>query len=133
MRLLCVVFILFSLAVNFLMQGTPIISLMSLSWGTIAGAFLAPFLYGLLWKGVTKAGVYAGVLCGVLISLLPPIISGNFALSPVSGASAMVAGLVIVPLVSILTKKWGYSQDHIALVFGKKEQNVSESSVSANT
>lgn len=133
MRLLCVVFILFSLAVNFLMQGTPIISLMSLSWGTIAGAFLAPFLYGLLWKGVTKAGVYAGVLCGVLISLLPPIISGNFALSPVSGASAMVAGLVIVPLVSILTKKWEYSQDHIAMVFGKKEQNVSESSVSANT
>ncbi len=133
MRLLCVVFIVFSLAVNFLMQGTPIVSLMSLSWGTIAGAFLAPFLYGLLWKGVTKAGVYAGVVCGVLISLLPPLVSGNFALSPISGASAMLAGLILVPLVSVLTKKWSYPDSHIALVFGKKEQSVADAAVSADT
>ncbi len=133
MRLLCVAFIIFSLAVNFLMQGTPIISLMSLSWGAIAGAFLAPFLYGLLWKGVTKPGVYAGVLCGILISLLPPLMTGNFALSPISGASAMVAGLIIVPLVSALTKKWGFTDGHIATVFGKKEQTASAASVSADT
>ncbi len=122
MRILCVVFVLFSLAVNFLMQGTPIISLMSLSWGTIAGAFLAPFLYGLLWKGVTKIGVYAGVVCGVLISLVPPLATGDFSLSPVSGASAMVAGLIIVPVVSALTKKWGYSQAHLDTVFGTDRQ-----------
>ena len=132
MRLLCVVFILFSLAVNFLMQNTPIVSLMSLSWGTIAGAFLAPFLYGLLWKGVTKAGVWAGVLCGVLVSLIPPLATGNFALSPVSGASAMVASLIIVPIVSILTKKRAFAQSHIAMVFGIKEQTAPSSSVSAN-
>ena len=51
MRVLCAAFVALSLAINFWMQDTPIVSLMSLSWGTIAGAFLAPFLYGLLWRG----------------------------------------------------------------------------------
>lgn len=118
MRSLCVAFVLFSLAVNFLMQNTPIISLMSLSWGTIAGAFLAPFLYGLLWRGVTKAGAFTGVLCGALISLIPPLVSGNMALAPISGAAAMLSSLVIVPVVSLLTKKTGYSKEHLDAVFG---------------
>jgi len=131
MRILCVAFIAFSLAINFLLQGTPIISLMSLSWGTIAGAFLAPFLYGLLWKGVTKAGVYAGVILGTLTSLVPPLATGNFALAPVSGACAMGVSLILVPLVSLLTKKWGFSDDHTAMVFGKKLSAQKSSSVAA--
>lgn len=64
MRVLCAAFVALSLAINFWMQDTPIVSLMSLSWGTIAGAFLAPFLYGLVWRGVTKAGAWAGVIAG---------------------------------------------------------------------
>ena len=28
-------------------------------WGALAGAFLAPFLYGLYWKRTTKAGCWA--------------------------------------------------------------------------
>jgi solute:Na+ symporter, SSS family len=118
MRALCIVFVIFSLIVNFLMQKTPIVSLMSLSWGTIAGAFLAPFLYGLLWRGVTKAGAFAGVICGALISLIPPIVTGNMTLAPYSGASAMVCSLIIVPVVSVLTKKTGYSKAHLETIFG---------------
>lgn len=121
MRVLCVVFVLFSLAVNFLMQGTPIVSMMSLSWGTIAGAFLAPFLYGLLWRGVTKAGAFAGVIGGTLISLLPPLVTGNMALAPQSGALAMLCGLVIVPAVSLLSRRFSFSKEHIDGVFGSKE------------
>lgn len=119
MRSLCVVFVAFSLAVNFLMQKTPIMSLMSLSWGTIAGAFLAPFLYGLLWRGVTKAGAFAGVICGMLISLLPPLVTGQMSLAPISGAAAMLCGLVIVPVVSLLTPKTAFSKEHLAAVFGE--------------
>ncbi len=122
MRILCVAFVIFSLIVNFLMQKTPIVSLMSLSWGTIAGAFLAPFLYGLLWRGVTKAGAYAGVICGALISLLPPLVSGDMSLAPVSGASAMIAGLVIVPVVSVLTRKTGFSKEHLDGIFGAPQK-----------
>ena len=119
MRSLCIVFVILSLVINFLMQKTPIISLMSLSWGTIAGAFLAPFLYGLLWRGVTSAGAFTGILCGVLISLIPPLATGNMALAPISGAAAMLFGLIIVPVVSLLTQKHGFSQEHLNAVFGE--------------
>lgn len=119
MRGLCIAFVAFSLVVNFLMQNTPIVSLMSLSWGTIAGAFLAPFLYGLLWKGVTKAGAFTGVICGALISLLPPLVTGTMSLAPMSGAAAMLSGLIIVPVVSKLTRKTAYSAEHIAEIFGE--------------
>lgn len=122
MRSLCVAFVALSLAINFLMQNTPIVTLMSLSWGTIAGAFLAPFLYGLLWRGVTRAGAFAGVVCGALISLLPPLVSGNMALAPISGAAAMLLGLVIVPAVSLLTAKTGYSKSHLDMVFGSASE-----------
>jgi solute:Na+ symporter, SSS family len=119
MRSLCIAFVVFSLIVNFLMQNTPIVSLMSLSWGTIAGAFLAPFLYGLLWRGVTRAGAFTGVICGALISLLPPLLTGDMSLAPVSGAAAMLSSLVIVPVVSLLTKKTAFSKEHLDYVFGK--------------
>lgn len=118
MRVLCVAFVIFSLIINFLMQDTPIVSLMSLSWGTIAGAFLAPFLYGLLWRGVTRAGAFTGVIVGALTSLLPPLVTGNMALAPYSGAAAMLCGLVVVPVVSLLTKDRSFSREHVAAVFG---------------
>ena len=120
MRVLCVLFVALSLVINFLMQDTPIVSLMSLSWGTIAGAFLAPFLYGLLWRGVTRAGAFAGVIAGALISLLPPIVTGNMALAPYSGAAAMLCGLIIVPVVSRFTQALAYSAEHTQSVFGAK-------------
>jgi solute:Na+ symporter, SSS family len=121
MRSLCIVFVILSLVINFLMQKTAIVSLMSLSWGTIAGAFLAPFLYGLLWRGVTKIGAYTGVVCGALIAMLPPLLMGDMSLAPYSGAAAMLAGLIIVPVVSVLTKKASFSAEHIATIFGDKQ------------
>lgn len=46
-----------------------IITLMSLSWGAVAGAFMAPYLYGLFWKRTTLAGVYAGMITGLVVSI----------------------------------------------------------------
>lgn len=123
MRVLCIVFVVFSLVINFLMQDTPIVSLMSLSWGTIAGAFLAPFLYGLLWRGVTRAGATAGVIGGMLISLVPPLVTGQMSLAPISGAAAMLAGLVIVPVVSLLTSAKKRTGKSLPDPLAKKAEN----------
>ena len=125
MRVLCAAFVALSLAINFWMQDTPIVSLMSLSWGTIAGAFLAPFLYGLVWRGVTKAGAWAGVIGGALISLLPPLVAGDMSLAPMSGAAAMIAGLAIVPVVSCVTKHvpgMAFDEGFLDEIFGKREE-----------
>lgn len=102
-RVLIVFFIVISvvLALN---PPTFIAQLMGISWGALAGAFLAPFLFGLYWKGVTKAGVWASYICGVGITVAN--MSFKFIESPINaGALAMVAGLIMTPLVSLITPK----------------------------
>ncbi len=83
---------------------TFIAQLMGISWGALAGAFLAPFLYGLYWKGVTKAAVWASFICGVGITVSNMFI-GYISSSINAGAIAMIVGLIVVPVVSWLTPK----------------------------
>ena len=117
MRLFIVFFILVSGAIAIVKDTygfTFIAQMMGVSWGALAGSFLAPFLYGLYWKGATKAGVWASFITGCGIELLQLYISlsGNNFTGPVlkylftssvrSGAVAMLLGLLIVPVVSLI-------------------------------
>ncbi len=86
---------------------TFIAQLMSISWGSLAGAFLGPFLYSLYWKKVTKAAVWASFACGVGLTtgnmILGMMGKAIFA-SPINcGAVAMILSLIIVPAVSLVT------------------------------
>ena len=91
---------------------TFIAQLMGISWGALAGAFLAPFLYGLYWKKITPAAVWVSFACGVLImcgcmfcTFTGKVFINPYFTSPINaGVLAMVAGLVIVPIVSLCTK-----------------------------
>lgn len=103
MQILVVFFIVLSLIIA-LDPPTFIAQLMGISWGALAGAFLAPFLYGLYWKGVTKAAVWASFAAGVGITVSNMFL--HYIASPINaGAVAMLAGLVIVPTVSVVTPK----------------------------
>ena len=111
MRLLIVVFILISvvLAIVQYQSGlTFIAQLMGISWGTLAGAFLAPFLYGLYWKRTTSAACWTSFLFSVgvmLADILAPSAFPAILRSPINaGAFCMLAGLILVPVVSLLTK-----------------------------
>ena len=119
MRIFIAVFLLFSviLALN---KNTYITTLMSISWGALAGAFLAPFLYGLFSRKITKAAVWVSMISGVGITvvsmvlfnleLFPALTAAAAQLpldlsSPINwGAIAMLVGLIEVPIVSALTK-----------------------------
>ena len=82
MRALVAFFIILSVVIA-LNPPTFIAQLMGISWGALAGAFLAPFLYG----GITVSNMFL-----------------HFIKSPINaGAAAMIAGLIIVPIVSLLT------------------------------
>lgn len=103
MRILIAVFIIISvvLALN---PPTFIAQLMGISWGALAGAFLAPFLYSLYGKWVTKASVWVSFIIGVGITVSNMYLN-IFSNSIVAGAVAMVAGLILVPIVSLVTPK----------------------------
>ena len=103
MQLLIVFFIVVSVVIA-LDPPTFIAQLMGISWGALAGAFLAPFLYGLYWRGVTKAGVWAGFIAGIGITVSNMFI-GYIESSINAGAVAMVAGLIVVPVVSFITPR----------------------------
>ncbi len=103
MRILLVFFIIISVVIA-IDPPAFIAQLMGISWGALAGAFLAPFLYGLYWKRVTKAAVWASFIAGVGITVSNMFI--NYIASPINaGALAMIAGLIVVPVVSVITKK----------------------------
>lgn len=103
MRVLLAFFIVLSVVIA-LDPPAFIAQLMGISWGALAGAFLAPFLYGLYWKRVTKASVWASFICGVGITVSNMFL--QYIASPINaGAIAMIAGLVVVPIVSLLSPK----------------------------
>jgi SSS family solute:Na+ symporter len=78
---------------------------MGISWGALAGAFLAPFMLGLYWKGVTPAAVWACFIWGVGLTVVN-MLTGNAIANPINcGAIAMVGGFPVVWIVSLFTRK----------------------------
>lgn len=99
-----------------------IAQMMGVSWGALAGSFLAPYLFSLYWKRTTKASCYACFGFGVAISIIALVISmcsGSlpqgfkdsfiyeyfFSSSIYVGSWTMIAGFAIVPIVSLFTKR----------------------------
>ena len=128
-RSLIVVFIIISSVIAiFQYKGgiTFIAQLMGVSWGALAGSFLAPFLYGLYWKRASKISVWCCFIFSTVLmtgnvlfrSAFPAILQ-----SPINaGAFCMLAGLIIVPLVSAVTKAPG--EETIAHCFSCYEETI---------
>ena len=128
MRLLIVVFIAISVVlaiVQYTSNVTFIAQLMGVSWGALAGAFLAPFLYGLYWKRTTSAGVWASFLFSTVVMLANTVAKPVFPVmlqSPINaGAFCMLAGLIIVPVVSLFSRKPDRTLiDHVFSCYDRK-------------
>ena len=122
MRLLIVFFIVLSAVIAILKdsiwsKSMFIAQMMGVSWGALAGSFLAPFMYGLYWKKTTRAAVWTSFGFGVgvtliqllkslgIITLPGEILGFIFKTSLHSGVFAMVGGLMLVPIISLLTQK----------------------------
>ncbi|MGN0367955.1 MAG: sodium:solute symporter [Wujia sp.] len=140
MRVFIVFFIAVSAVIAIFKDAHPevtfIAQMMGVSWGALAGSFLAPFLYGLYWKGITKASCAVCYVWGCSIAILQMFITLGgvdisgwgtvlgyiFKSSINSGVVAMVGGLIIVPIVSAFTKKMDAAK--IEEMFGCYEEKV---------
>ena len=128
MRLLIMVFIAISVVlaiVQYRSNVTFIAQLMGVSWGALAGAFLAPFLYGLYWKKTTRGACWVSFLFSTVV-MLANIFFGKYfptlLQSPINaGAFCMLAGLIIVPVVSLVTPRLPQGQiDRIFACYDRK-------------
>ena len=129
MRILIAVFIAISVVIAIVQYNsnvTFIAQLMGISWGALAGAFLAPFLFGLYWKRATAASVWVSMIFSSVV-MVSNIFWGKYfpelIRSPINaGAFCMLAGLVIVPVVSLMTKP--PKKEHVEKVFSCYDKKV---------
>ncbi len=135
-RLLIGVFIAISVVIAIIQHQsnvTFIAQLMGVSWGALAGAFLAPFLFGLYWKRATAPSVWVSFLFStvvMLMNILTPNVFPAILRSPINaGAFCMFAGFVIIPAVSLFTKP--PKKEHIDSVFSCYDKKVVVSAADA--
>ena len=123
MRIFIVFFIVVSAVIAIVKDSHPevtfIAQMMGVSWGALAGAFLAPYMLSLYSKKITKAATAVCfawgcaiaifqmivTLAGIDVSGLGPVLGYVFKSSINSGVVAMVGGLIIVPVVSLFTRQ----------------------------
>ncbi len=140
MRVFIVFFIFVSAIIAVFKDSHPevtfIAQMMGVSWGALAGAFLAPFMYGLYWKKATKVSACVCFIWGCAVSIFQMIVtlchvdvstwghvlSYIFKSSINSGVVSMIGGLIIVPVVSMFTKKVSDEEAH--KIFACYEEKV---------
>ena len=140
MRALCLVFILISVVialVNTRYEVAAIAYMMGISWGTLSGCFIGPFVIGLYWKRVTRSAVWSSIVSSLVLTVSLIIFFGyhqnGFACSfgaalkagvgcsPMIGVICMMFSVIITVAVSLLTKK--PSDDIISEAFDKYIEN----------
>lgn len=135
LRILCLVFVMMS-AVFAIFKIDIIITLMSLSWGTLAGCFLGPYIWGLYSKKTTRAAVWSSMIGCLVITLgmmlafgisqtsgtdagIMDVIKSGLSRSPLIGVTVMLLSIIVTPIISKFTEK--PENDIIELAFGKSE------------
>ena len=123
MRALTLVFVAISVILAVLNEklGIAAIAYMTgISWGTLAGCFIGPYVLGLVWKRVTKTAVWASMISTLVITATLIVLLGymraDFACnfeealkngmqsSPFVGVVCMICSIVITAVVSLFTK-----------------------------
>ena len=136
---MCLVFVAVS-AVLAIVEVDAIVSMMSLSWGAVAGCFMGPYVYGLYSKKANKAGAYASIIVSLALTFSLIIGLGYFVLrsdggdptfgeafkagigqSPFIGVVTMAASMIVTPVVNLIfAKKCAVSETLLAEIFPPK-------------
>lgn len=70
-KLFCLLFVAASYVIA--RTDTPILDMMSYSWGILSGSFLAPYMLALYRRSMTRAGAWTGMLSGFVIAMIPAV------------------------------------------------------------
>ena len=124
MKSLCLVFVLISVVLAILNESyglSAIAYLMGISWGTLAGCFIGPFVLGVISKKVTRAAAWRSVIYTLLLTVglifffgyhkngfdcsFGEALATGVGCSPMIGVICMIFSIIITVAVSIFTDK----------------------------
>lgn len=139
MRIFIVFFIAVSAVIAVIQAKSPVLfisQMMGVSWGALAGAFLAPFMYGLYMKKVPKIAVWINFVLGIVISGASFVcnLSGvkfdnavlEYFKSPINaGMLAMILGIVITPIITLIAP--AKDSDRVEKIFACYDKKVTVS------
>jgi len=128
MRVLCLIFIAISVILAILNEKfhiSAIAYLMGLSWGTLAGCFIGPYVLGVLWKKVTKTAVWVSIIGSLVLTAILIFVFGfdmanwncslslalknGISCSPLIGVICMAYSVISTFFVSLFTRKFDAS------------------------
>lgn len=140
MKSLCLVFVGISVLLAILNEKLGVAAIaymMGISWGTLAGCFMGPFVLGLIWRRVTKSAVWASLISCLTITAslivvlgydlcdgsytFGDVIAKGVSCSPMIGVICMAFSVVVTVVVSLLTK--APDEEMIAAAFDKPIEN----------
>ena len=140
MKILCLVFIAISVVLavlNEMFNISAIAYLMGLSWGTLAGCFIGPYVLGVLWKKTTKTATWVSIISSLVLTVSLIFIFGydksgwncsfgtaiqnGINCSPLIGVICMAFSMLVTFTVSLFTKK--PNQNIIEEAFNKQIEN----------
>lgn len=120
-KVFCAVFVILSYIVA--NTDTPILDMMSYSWGIISGSFLAPYVLALYYKKLSRKAAWCGILTGFCVALVPAVakvitmfgitkesVAAIAAKGPTFACAAMIASIIVCIVISELGKK--HAEDH---------------------
>lgn len=124
MRVLCLLFVAISVVLALLNERYGIAAIaymMGLSWGTLAGCFMGPYVLGVIWKRVTRSAVWSSIVSSLVLTVALIFVFGydknnwscgigtalkdGVATSPMIGVICMIFSIIITVLVSLFTKR----------------------------
>jgi len=124
MKVLCLCFVAISVVLALLNEKFGIAAIaymMGLSWGTLAGCFMGPYVLGIIWKRITRAAVWSSIISSLVLTVglifvfgydkngwdcsLGVALKDGVGTSPLIGVICMAASIIITVIVSLLTKK----------------------------
>lgn len=134
LKVMCVLFIVCS-AVFAIGQFQAIVALMSLSWGTLAGCFIGPYVYGLYSKKSNKAGAWASMIGTLIITIslvfyygfqiagdgarILDIIIKGIGKSPLIGVLCMLYSVIITPIFNAIFHKRCVDKELVEMIYAK--------------
>ncbi|MBQ7712613.1 MAG: sodium:solute symporter [Clostridia bacterium] len=125
MRILSLAFVVIATLIAFLNSKynvAAIAYMMGLSWGTLAGCFIGPYVLGVVWKKTTRAAAWTSVIGSLVLTVVLIIVIGydkagwgaatfgtalkeGVGASPMIGVICMVYSMLSTFVVSLFTKQ----------------------------